>query len=589
MSQLCPPMSSHRRRFLILSLAVLACACGSDGGSPTPPSTPTVLSVGVSGSPALSAGETSQLSATASLAGGATQAVTGAAAWQSSNGAVATVSPGGLVTAVAAGTTRISATYQGKEGSFGVLVSPRIASLAVGGITSLSALGAASQLTATASLDGGGVSGSGPTQNVTARAAWQTSNAAVATVSASGLITAVSAGTATITATYQGQPASATVSIAPLTPTAVSSCQAITTPGVYALTTDISAAVSQCIRIQGPNVDLECHGHAVTDSGTAIAIFAGATNAIVNGCTATTTAQFAAGIDVESAQGVTISNSTMASPRYRGVIVNRSSNVSVSNSSMSGAVGAILVSASQYTQVVNNQLSIIPSPSVSVDLLATQGSHNTFSRNQISGAPAQASDDAMLLNTEDSDLIDGNTMQNFFDAGFESVGPLTNTTITGNTITNAGTAAIASYWSTFWSGNTVLANHISQSGGAINIAYDGILPAGQPQTPLASTITFQNNTFAANVVDATIHDAVLINFAGLGGGSGTPLPQPLVAGNNVFLDNVLPVASRGPYLFPASAFVDGGGNVCGAGGTLVTCATVAPSSTMLPRRVTPGR
>jgi hypothetical protein len=506
--------------------------------------------------------------------------VTGTATWQSSNAAVATVSAGGLVTAVSAGTARITATYQGNEGSFGVLVSTRIASLAVGGVTSLSALGSASQLTATASLDGGGGGGGGSTQNVTARAAWQTSNAAVATVSASGLITAVSAGAATITASYAGQSASTTVSIATSTPLAVSSCQAITTPGVYSLTTDISAAVRQCIQIQAPNVDLECHGHAVADSGTAIAILAAATNAIVNGCTATTTAQFAAGIDVESAHGVSITNSTMASPRYRGVIVNQSSNVSVSNSAISGAWGAILVSASQYALVLNNQLSIIPSPSASVDLLATQGSHNTFSQNQISGAPAQASDDAILLNTEDSDLIDGNTMQNFFDAGFESVGPLTNTTIVGNTITNVGTAGIASYWSTFWSGNTVVANHISQSAGAINIAYDGILPAGEPQTPLASTITFQNNMFAANIVDVTTHDPVLINFAGLGGGSGVPLPQPLVASNNVFLDNVLPVAARGPYLIPTSAFVDGGGNVCGAGGTLIRCASVAPSTTM---------
>ena len=136
MSQLHAPASSYQRRLLILSLAVLASACGSDGGSPTPPPTPTVLSVGVSGAPILTAGSTSQLSATASLAGGAAQTVTGTATWQSSNAAVATVSAGGLVTAVSAGTARITATYQGNEGSFGVLVSTRIASLAIGGVTS---------------------------------------------------------------------------------------------------------------------------------------------------------------------------------------------------------------------------------------------------------------------------------------------------------------------------------------------------------------------------------------------------------------------------------------------------------------------
>jgi Right handed beta helix region/Bacterial Ig-like domain (group 2) len=526
----------------------------------------------------LSVGLTSQLSATASLANGTAQTVTRNATWQSSNAAVATVSAGGLVTAVVPGTARITATYQGSVGSFGVLVPPTVASLAVSGVTLLTALGSASQLTATVSLDGGS------TQNVTAGAAWQTSSAAVVTVSTSGLITAVSAGAATITATYEGHTASTTVSIAPSAPVAVSSCQAITTPGVYSLTADISGAAPQCIRIQAPNVDLECNGHAVADSGTAIAILNPASNVTVNNCAATTTTQFGVGIDVESAHAVTISNSTSASPHYRGVFVNRSSNVSVSNSAISGAWGAILVEASQYTQVLNNQLSIIPSPSASVVLLSGGGSHNTFSQNQISGAPAQATDDGILVNTEDSDLIEGNTMVNFYDAGFESVGPLTNTTIVGNTIRNAGTAGIGVYWSTFWSGNTVARNHISQSGQAINIAYDGILPPGEPQTPLATTITFQNNTFSANIVDATVHEPVLITFAGRGGNTANPLPQPLVASNNVFLDNVLPVNARGPTLLPTSAFVDGGGNVCGAGGTLLACASVATSTSVSLRR-----
>ena len=575
-------LPSRRRRLQILSLTVLTSACGTDGGSPTRPPTTSVAnvaSVGVSGTPFVSAGSTSQLSVTALLADGTTKSVTPNATWQSSNAAVATVSASGLVTAASPGTARITATYQGKVGSFGVLVPPAIASLTVSGTASFSALGAASQLMATASLD------DGSKQTVTARADWQTSNAAVATVSTSGLITAVSAGDATISASYEGLTASTTVSIAPSAPIAVSSCQAITRPGAYSLTADISGAAPQCIRIQAPNVDLECNGHAVADSGTAIAVLNPAANVIVNNCAATTTAPLGVGIDVESAHAVTISNSTAASPHYRGVFVNQSSNVSVSKSVISGAWGAILVEGSQYTQVLNNQLSIIPSASASVVLLSGSGGHNTFSQNQIVGAPAQATDDGILLNTEDNDLIESNTLLNFYDAGFESVGPLTNTTIVGNTITNAGTAGIGAYWSTFWSGNTVAANHISQSGQAVNIAYDGILPPGEPQTPLASTITFQNNTFIANVVDATVHPPVLISLGGVGGTKGNtrPLPQPLVASNNVFLDNVMPLNTQGPTLLPASAFVDGGGNVCGSGGTLLTCASVASSTTMFPR------
>ncbi|SDI41165.1 Ig-like domain (group 2) [Sinosporangium album] len=57
-------------------------------------------------------------------------------------------------------------------------------------------IGATSQLAATATYP------DTATRNVTAAAAWSTSNPAIATVSAAGLVTGVAAGTATITATY---------------------------------------------------------------------------------------------------------------------------------------------------------------------------------------------------------------------------------------------------------------------------------------------------------------------------------------------------------------------------------------------------
>lgn len=59
------------------------------------------------------------------------------------------------------------------------------------------AMGGSSQFTATATLS------DGSTQNVTSQAAWTSSNQNVATVSATGSVTAVSGGTARITATYQ--------------------------------------------------------------------------------------------------------------------------------------------------------------------------------------------------------------------------------------------------------------------------------------------------------------------------------------------------------------------------------------------------
>lgn len=71
-------------------------------------------------------------------------------------------------------------------------------SVTVGGTTTLTAVGQTTQLTATEGLT------DGTTQDVTTQATWQSSNAGIATVSATGLVTAVALGEATITATFQG-------------------------------------------------------------------------------------------------------------------------------------------------------------------------------------------------------------------------------------------------------------------------------------------------------------------------------------------------------------------------------------------------
>jgi uncharacterized protein YjdB len=67
--------------------------------------------------------------------------------------------------------------------------------------------GTTQQLTATGTFSGGA------TSIVTALSAWSTSNASVATVDIYGNVTAVAAGTATITALVLGQSATATVTV----------------------------------------------------------------------------------------------------------------------------------------------------------------------------------------------------------------------------------------------------------------------------------------------------------------------------------------------------------------------------------------
>jgi hypothetical protein len=83
-----------------------------------------------------------------------------------------------------------------------------VTSLAVTGNASIVA-GGTTQLTATATYS------DGSTRNVTATTTWTSANSAVATVSASGLVTARGTGLAQIVAVFEGQSAQRNVTVAP--------------------------------------------------------------------------------------------------------------------------------------------------------------------------------------------------------------------------------------------------------------------------------------------------------------------------------------------------------------------------------------
>lgn len=120
-----------------------------DKKTPTAPSSTsspaTVTQVRLSGTTSLTArGQTTQLSATATLSDGSTRSVTQDADWTTSNTTVASVS-GGLVTARDVGDADIGATYRGATGSARVQV--RYCSLSFGS-TGCGGLGVSVQIDA---------------------------------------------------------------------------------------------------------------------------------------------------------------------------------------------------------------------------------------------------------------------------------------------------------------------------------------------------------------------------------------------------------------------------------------------------------
>ncbi len=160
----------------------------------------------------LTTGQTVQLTATPKDANGNT--LTGrVVTWGSSNTAVATVNGSGLVSGVAAGSATITATSEGKNGTATLTVTlVPVASVGVSPASASVTTGLTVQLTATPKDANGNVL-SGRT------IAWASSAPSVATVSGSGLVSGVSAGSATITATSEGKSGTAGITVtAPLPP-----------------------------------------------------------------------------------------------------------------------------------------------------------------------------------------------------------------------------------------------------------------------------------------------------------------------------------------------------------------------------------
>ncbi len=192
--------------FVLIIVVVLA--CGGDGGSfsPVSPGEP-VASVTVAPSPTtVYVGATVQLTATTKDAAG--NVLTGRTiSWASSDVSLATVNSSGLLLAKAVGTVTISATSEGKTGvaSATIQIVPVETVTVTPGATSVGA-GTAVQLAAVTKDAAGNV--------LNGRiVSWSSSDDAVASVNASGMVTGNAVGPVTITATSEGKFGTSSLSV----------------------------------------------------------------------------------------------------------------------------------------------------------------------------------------------------------------------------------------------------------------------------------------------------------------------------------------------------------------------------------------
>jgi uncharacterized protein YjdB len=163
--------------------------------------------------------------------------------WTSSNSAIAIVSASGLVTAVAPGVASITAALDGKADTVSVAVTAvPVASVGVLPAIRTLVVGESTTLTATVKDANGAVVTDRPV-------AWTSSNAAVASVTQGGVVRALAAGTATISATSEGSTGSATITVS-AAPVATISLQ----PASVTLRRDMTVTLTPTLKDASGNV-----------------------------------------------------------------------------------------------------------------------------------------------------------------------------------------------------------------------------------------------------------------------------------------------------------------------------------------------
>ena len=191
---------------------------GQQGSVSVTITNPAVASLAVTGNAgSMAKGLTSQLAATATYTDGSTADVTSQVTWASSNAGVATVSGQGLVSARGVGNATVTGSLGGQQASTSLTVTnATLTNLSVASAAGSVAKGLNAQLTAT------GTYSDGSTADVTSQVAWTSSNASVATVNGQGLVSALGAGTATLTGSLAGKQASTSLTITNATLTGLS-------------------------------------------------------------------------------------------------------------------------------------------------------------------------------------------------------------------------------------------------------------------------------------------------------------------------------------------------------------------------------
>jgi hypothetical protein len=338
-----------------------------------------------------------------------------------------------------------------------------------------------------------------------------------------------------------------------------SGCLEITSPGSYSLDGDIVDAPSNCVNIHDTsNVTLDCGGHQVRGTGGDQTVDV---ERVSNLTLASCTVSHGAGpwaVALDHVQGASIHDNDLD-----GVEVHASSGLSVTNNH-------VRVFWSQYSTtgtVVQGNTFDNPAEVDSAALFLTlDGSDNQVTGNHLDGSwggdPAdidvRSTDDAILIGDEQRDVVDSNTIVNTWDCGIETLGTITDSRFTNNTIGNTRTASIGAFYYSSWLRNVVQGNTATAADYLFEIHADSGLRA------IDTTSSFRDNTFVGNSAQMPSQFSFWFTRTGppYGGEVRNLNPGDYRVGNNLFANN--DEGANPIFTLPWFALVDGGGNSCGS-------------------------
>jgi len=177
--------------------ALLLFGCGGGGGASVPiPVTPTVSISSLditSVRKSLKVSETFQLTVTGTFSDGSTQNLTSLVTWSVANSALLEVSNTGLITALSAGTSDVTAAFEGQSIETNILIKA-LTDLSISPSSATLAIATSEKLTVT------GLYSDNSNETLNSLVTWESSDVNVATISNIGLVLAVSTGETLITA-----------------------------------------------------------------------------------------------------------------------------------------------------------------------------------------------------------------------------------------------------------------------------------------------------------------------------------------------------------------------------------------------------